>query len=134
MLHQKSKHQFIEDIGDIALFTTQIPLSIFTNLFHQRFEKHSMLESMLEILQQFYIQVETQSDEFHLFVGDLSTYTLRCKRCGQLVTLHGSIGEILYHAPTAMLCHWNMIEPRDEQIHRELMLMPLIFTCYENYL
>jgi hypothetical protein len=32
------------------------------------------LESMLEILQQFYIQVETQSDEFHLFVGDLSTY------------------------------------------------------------
>ncbi len=44
MLHQKSKRKFIEDIGDIALFATQIPLSIFTNLFHQRFEKHSMLE------------------------------------------------------------------------------------------
>jgi hypothetical protein len=55
MLHQESKHKFIEDIGDIALFATQIPLSIFTNLFHQRFEKHSMLESTLEILQQFYI-------------------------------------------------------------------------------
>jgi hypothetical protein len=73
ILHQNSKHQFIEDIGDIALFATQIPLSIYTNLFYQRFEKHSMLESTLEILQQFYIQMETQSDEFHLFAGDLST-------------------------------------------------------------
>ncbi len=90
---------------------------------------------MLEILQQFYIQVETQSDEFHLFVGDLSTHTLRCKRCGQRVTLHGSNGEILFHAPAAaaMLYHWNMIEPHDEQIHRESMLMPLLFASYENY-
>ncbi len=91
-------------------------------------------ESMLEILQQFYIQVETQSDEFHLFAGDLSTYTLRCKRCGQPVTLAGSIEEILYHAPAAMLYHWKMIEPHDELIHRELMLMPLLFASYENYL
>jgi hypothetical protein len=85
-----------------------------------------MLELILEILQQFYIQVETQSDEFHLFVGDLSTYTLRCKRYGQPVTLHGSIGEILYHAPATMLYHWKIIEPHDEQIHKELILMPLL--------
>ncbi len=133
ILHQNSKHQFIEDIGDIALFATQIPLSIFTNLFQQRFEKHSMLESTLEILQQFNIQMETQSNNFHLFAGDLSTYTLWCKRCGQHVTLYGSIGETLFHAPTAMLYHWNMIEPHDEQIHRELMLMPLLFASHENY-
>jgi hypothetical protein len=50
MLHQKIMIQFIHEIVNIALFATQIPLSIFTNLFHQRFEKHSMLESMLEIL------------------------------------------------------------------------------------
>ncbi len=130
LLNEKSKDHFINEIVD---FATQIPLSIFTNLFHQRFEKHSMLESMLEILQQFYIQVETQSDEFHVFAGDLSTYTLRCKRCCQHVTLQGSIGEILYHAPAAMLYHWNMIEPHDEQIHRESMLMPLLFASYENY-
>ncbi len=67
MLHQKSKIEFINEIVDIALFATQIPLSIFTNLFKQRFEKHSMLESTLEILQQFTMQMETQSDEFHLF-------------------------------------------------------------------
>jgi hypothetical protein len=62
MLHQKSKIQFINEILDIAFFATQILLSIFTNLFCQRFEKHSMLESMLEILQQLYIQMETQPE------------------------------------------------------------------------
>ncbi len=60
---------------------------------------------MLELLQQFYIQMETKSVEFQYFAGDLSTYTLGCKRCGQRVTLHGSIGEILFHAPVAMLYH-----------------------------
>jgi hypothetical protein len=109
MWHQKSKIQLTNEIMGITLFATQIPLSIFTNLFHQRFEKHSMLESTLEILQQFYIQMETQSDEFLLFAGDLSTCTLQCKRCGQRVTLHGSIGDTLFHAPAAMLYHWNMI-------------------------
>jgi hypothetical protein len=112
----------------IALFATQIPLSIFTNSFKQRFEKHSMLESMLEILQQFCIQMEMQSDEFHLFAGDLSTYMLRCKRCGRHVTLHGSIGDTLFYAPAAMLYHWNMIEPNDEQMHRESMLMTFLFA------
>jgi hypothetical protein len=90
MLHQQSKHKFIEDIGDIALFATQIPLSIFSNLFHQRFEKHSMLESTLEILQQFYIQMESESHEISICPGDLSTYTLQCIRCGQPFTLAGS--------------------------------------------
>jgi hypothetical protein len=89
MLHKKSKHKFIGDIGDIALLATQIPLSIFTKLFHQRSEKHSILESTLEILQQFYIQMESEPHEISVCPGDLSTYTLRCIRCGQPVTLAG---------------------------------------------
>ncbi len=78
--------------------------------------------------------METEPDDFHLFPGDISTYTLQCIRCGQDVTLHGSIQETLFHAPAAMLYHWNMIEPHDKQIHRESMLMPLVFISYENYL
>jgi hypothetical protein len=30
-----------------------------------------------------------------------------------------------------MLYHWKMIEPHDEQIHIETMLMPLLFASYE---
>ena len=81
MLHQKSKHQFIEEIGDIALFATQVPVFMFTNLFHQRFEKHSMLESTLEILQQFYIQMESEPHEFSVYPGDLSTYNQMWPAC-----------------------------------------------------
>ncbi len=61
-------------------------------------------------------------------------YTLRCIRCGQHVTFHGSIGQTLFHAPAAMLYHWNMIQPHDEQNDRESMLMQLLFTSYDNYL
>ncbi len=75
MWNEKSKHCLIDEIVDISVFVTQIPLSIFTNLFHQRFEKHSMLESTLEILQQFYIQIVTEPEVFLLFPGDLSLYT-----------------------------------------------------------
>ncbi len=121
-------------IIDISLDATQIPLSIFTNLFHKRFEKHSLLESMLEILQQFYIQMETELHDFLLFPGDYSLCTLRCMRCGQPVTLYGSIGQTLLHAPTATLYHLDMIQFHDKQNHRELMLMPLLFTSYDNYL
>jgi hypothetical protein len=131
---KKSNHRLIDDIVDIALSATQIPLSIFTILFHKRFEKHSMLESMLEILQQFYIQMETEPHDFLLFPGDSSLYTLRCMRCCQPVTLYGSIGQTLLHAPTATLYHWNMIQFHDKQNHRESMLMPLLFTSYDNYL
>jgi hypothetical protein len=133
LLNEKCKDQFVEEIVDIAMDASQIALSIFTNLFHQRFEKHSMLKSILEILQEFYIQMEAQPDDFHLFPGDLSTYMLWCIRCVQHVTLHGSIGKTLFHAPTAMLYHWNMIEPHDKQNDRELLLMPLAFTTYQNY-
>ncbi len=93
-----------------------------------------MLESMLEILQQFYIQVETEPHVFLLFPGDSSIYTLRCMRCRKPVTVAGSIRETLLHAPTAMLYHWNIIQFHKEQNHRELMLTPLLFTSYDSYL
>jgi hypothetical protein len=87
--NEKSKHPLINEIVAIALFATQSPLSIFTNLFHKMFEKHSMLESTLEILQQFYIQMETEPHDFLLCPGDSSLYTLRCMRCGKRVTVAG---------------------------------------------
>jgi hypothetical protein len=93
-----------------------------------------MLESTLEILQQFYIQMESEPHEFSIYPGDLPTYTLRCISCGQPVALAGSIGETLVHAPAAMSYHWNMIQSHYNQNDRESMLMPLLFTSYDNYL
>ncbi len=78
--------------------------------------------------------MESEPHDFFIYPGDLSTYTLRCIRCGQPVTLAGSIGGTLLHAPTAMLYLCNMIQSQDKQNHRESMLMPLLFTSYDNYL
>ncbi len=76
----------------------------------------------------------TEPEACLLFPGDLSLYTLRCIRCGQCVTLAGSIGETLLHTPTAILYHWNMIQSHDKQNHRESMLMPLLLTSYDSYI
>ncbi len=133
MWHKKRKHSLINEIVDIAMSVTQTPLSIFTNLFHKRFQNHSMLESMLEILQQFYIQMETVPHDFLLFPGDSALYTLRCMKCCKRVTVAGSIGETLLHAPTVMLYHWNIIQFHNKQKHTESILTPLLFTSYENY-
>ncbi len=78
--------------------------------------------------------MKTEPHDFLLFPGDYSLYTLRCMRCRKRVTLAGSIGETLLHALTAMLRHWNILQFHNEQNHRESMLMPLLFTSYENYL
>ncbi len=78
--------------------------------------------------------METEPHDFLLFPGNYSLYTLRCMRCGQCVTVAGSIGETLLYAPTAMLYCWSMIQSQVEQNHRELMLMPLLFTSHDNYL
>jgi hypothetical protein len=77
-----------------------------------------MLESTIEILQQLYIQMEIKPDDFHLFPGDYLLY-LRYMRCGQRITIAGSIGENLLNALSAMLYQWNMIQSHDEQNHRE---------------
>ncbi len=75
LLNEKGSNEFVKETVVIELDATQIPLSIFTNLFHQRFEKHLMLESTLKILQQFYIQMESEPDDLYLFPGDHTTHT-----------------------------------------------------------
>ncbi len=49
---------------------TIISFSVFSNLFHQRFNWHRFLESTLEILQQFYIAIEKCDKQYHLFLRD----------------------------------------------------------------
>ncbi len=78
--------------------------------------------------------METEPHDFLLFPKDSLLYILRCMRCRKPVTVAGSIGETLLHAPTAMLYHWNIIQFHNKQNHRELNLTPLPFTSYQNYL
>ena len=66
--------------------------------------------------------METEPHDFLLFPGDSSLYTLRCMRCRKPVTVAGSIGETLLHAPTAMLYHWNIIQFNNKQKSQRIEL------------
>ncbi len=75
----------------------------------QRFgKKHKFLESSLELLQQFHIGLVSLSDEFRLFPGDCSTFSLECTQCGKYVSPPGSIGMPLFIAPYAILSHLGL--------------------------
>ncbi len=52
-------------------------------MFRQRFPEHRFLESTLELLQQFYIQVESVAQDYKVFPGDQSTFSLKCFCCGK---------------------------------------------------
>jgi hypothetical protein len=101
---------------EIAVSATTIPLSIFSNLFHQRFSKHDYLESTLEILLHFYIKMHSDHKRYCLIPGDLCKYTLKCVHYDRSITTPGTIGETLYHAPVAILRHWEMIDHQDHPI------------------
>ncbi len=110
---------------------TIIPLSLFTNLFTKKFPKHGYLESTHELIQQVYIEMKTKPGQCCLFPGDLSIYSLKCIRCRRSITAPGSIGETLYHAPIAMLHHWDMIVTKDATVDPpgEFNIASITFVC-----
>jgi len=119
-------------IGGIAKEATKIPFAIFTNLFHYRFKKKSYLESTLELLQQFYIQLDKLSVEYRLFVGDLNKYCLHCTRCHRAITRPDFICQILEIAPMAMLWHLGMASDLCDFPHCPVILPSKDFVYYSH--
>ena len=131
------KEMIIKNVREIAVSATSIPLSIFTNMFHQRFSKHVFLEATLEILQQFSIQMNSDHEKYCVIPGDLCKYTLKCVRCDASITTPGTIGETLFHAPSAILRHWEMIDLHDHPKKPfgdfDLSHVPLLFSEMDTY-
>ena len=105
-------------------------------------KKHKFLESSLKLLQQFHIGLVSLSDEFRLFPGDCSTFSLECTQCGKYVSPPGSIGMTLFIAPYAILSHLglkflnedhttNITKEEDPSV--KLELVPILFTSNINY-
>jgi hypothetical protein len=114
--------------------STIVPFSVFLNLFYRRFNWHRFLESTLEILQQFYISIEKCDKQYRLFPGDQYQHSMKCMRCHKCVlsTTLG-IGETLLNAPSAMLCHWNILRTHDGDWKVPSTSLPLLFTSTEFY-
>ncbi len=79
----KVRDNVIEEAWEIARKSTIIPLSIISTMFHQCFMEHRFLESTLELLQQFHLQVESIALDYKVFPGDQSKFSLNCLHCGK---------------------------------------------------
>ena len=123
----------------IATQATVIPLSVFTNLLHQRFPKHKFFELTLALLQQFYLCVEEASDDtYKMFPGDKYCTSLKCVQCNQRVTsAAGRIIDTLVQAPTAILQHFHILETHQvghDSDETSFEALPLMYTSSDSYM
>jgi hypothetical protein len=81
-----------KELWECAKKVKIIPFSIFMSMFHQRFTEHRFLESTLELLQQFYIQVESIAHDYKVFPGDQSKFLLKCLHCGKKLLPQNCLG------------------------------------------
>ena len=84
--NSKTKETGIRQLSKIVGLANGIPFSIFTEVMCQRFGKLQYFESTLELLQQFQLELVLMSDEFSIFPGDCSKFSLKCNWCGKYVS------------------------------------------------
>ncbi len=104
-------------------------------MLHRRFTKHRYLDSTLELLQQFYIQVESIAQDYKEFAGDQSTFSLKCFCCEKTITPTETLANLLFMAPMA-ICHHLKMLPSVSLANEPTFLfrnMPVLFTSIENY-
>jgi hypothetical protein len=102
LCNQKTMVTVTEEVWEFARKATIVPFSIFASMFHQRFREHKFLELTLELLQQFYLQVESIALDYKVFPGDQWKFSLNCLCCGKIIPTE-LIGKVLFMAPMAFL-------------------------------
>jgi hypothetical protein len=85
------------------------------------------------MLQQAYIVKETESNDFYLIPEDTCLYTLKCSCCRKRISSPGTIGETLYHAPIAIVCHWGLFDTDKPPGELDLSLMPMLFSSMDTF-
>ncbi len=103
LLNSNTMITFAEESWECARKVSIIPFSIFMSMFHQRFMEHRFLESTLELLQQFYIQVESIAHDYKVFPGDQSKFSLKCFCCRKKILLQNCLGNLYSWHPWLFL-------------------------------
>ncbi len=119
-----------EELWECARKVSIIPFSIFMSMFHQHFMEHRFLESTFELLQQFYIQIESIAHDYKVIPGDQSKFSLKCLCCGKKNTPTELLGKLIFIAPMAISHHLKMLSSISHVNDSRLVLknMPVLFT------
>jgi hypothetical protein len=135
--YPKTRDNVIEEVWEIARKATIIPYLIFTSIFHhhQFFVEHRFLESTLELLHQFYLQVESIAHDYKVFPEDQSKFSLNCLCCGKKNTPTGFIGKVLFMAPMAISHHLKILSsiPSVKDSCLIFKNIPVFFTSTKKY-
>jgi hypothetical protein len=88
----------------------------------------------LELLQQFYLEVESIALDYKVFPGDQSKFSLNCLCCGKKITHTESIGKLLFMAPMAISHHLKILSSIPSVNDSCLIFknMPVRFTTTKN--
>jgi hypothetical protein len=103
-------------------------------MFHQHFGEHRLLESLLELLQQFYLQIESIALDYKVFSWYQLKFSLNCLCCGKNTPTE-LFEKVLFMAPMAISHHLKILSSIPSVNDSCLIFknMPVLFTSMENY-
>jgi hypothetical protein len=130
-LKNANKHD-IEDINEIFLFAidvaarvTHIPLCALTYGIVMRLTARSkkvaddttnmMFETTLELIQNISVTIRKANPEYTQYVGDCHECRLYCYKCFTPFGIKGTIFQVLFEAPYAILYHYGLELPKSEK-------------------
>jgi hypothetical protein len=104
-------------------------------MFYQCFVEHRFIESTLELLQQFYLQVKSIALDYKVFPGDQSKFSLNCLCCGKKITPTELNRKVSFMAPMANSHHLKILSsiPSVNDSCFIFKNMPVLFTSMKNY-
>jgi hypothetical protein len=131
---KNDKNKNIDDINvifqfaiDLAAIGTQIPLSALTHGIAMRLKAKTkkttedtsnvIFETTLELIQDIFVTIRKASPVHTQYVGDCHQCRLSCYRCGSLFGIKGTIFQILYEAPYAILYHYGLELPKNDGLN-----------------
>jgi hypothetical protein len=126
----KKKNKDIEDIHvifqfaiDVAASATQIPLPALTHGIAMRLKarskktaedtSHVMFETTLELIQDITVMIRKASPLHTQYVGDCHQCRLYCYKCYTPFGIKGTIFQVLYEAPYAIVYHHGLELPEN---------------------
>jgi hypothetical protein len=118
-----------EELWECARKVSIIPFSIFMTMFHQHFTEHRFLESTLELLQQFYIQVESIVHMIIRYFLGINPSSLSSVFVVRKNTPTELLGKLLFMAPMAISHHLKMLSSISPVNDSPLVLknMPVLY-------
>ncbi len=91
-----------------------------------------MFETTLELIQNISVTIRKASPEYTPYVGDCHECCLYCYKCFSPFGIKGTIFQVLYEAPYAILYHYGLELPKIEKMIHQMIDFMHHFQCTQG--